>query len=107
MNGYGAIMGFAMFVGALVPTYLVRLLFIWLTKRWDGGLARMLICNFLSLLVATGAGGVGMADGGPYQWGTAFFTYAIPQACWVFYDIGRARAHSDAKEWIRSDRHKE
>lgn len=39
-----------------------------------------------------------MAAGGPFQWDTAFFTYAIPQMCWAFYDIGRARAFSDAKD---------
>lgn len=98
---------FLLFSAGLVPTYLLRRLFMWLTKRWDGGLGRMLVCNMLSLAVATIAAGFGMADGGPFKGGTAFFTYAIPQACWVFYDIGRAQAFSDAKEWIRSGRHKE
>lgn len=74
------------FVGALIPTFLLSRIALWLLKRWNGGYARLVAAHVLSLAVATLIGAFGMADGGPLAFGVAFLSYVGPQLLWMALD---------------------
>lgn len=77
-------------VGALVPTFLLSRLLLWLTRGWsEGGIRRLLTCHAGSLLIAAFIGGMGMADGGAFAGIQAAAIYAIPQAVWLAFDLWR------------------
>lgn len=37
----------AMLLGALVPTFLLSRLLLWITKRWNGGVPRLLLVHII------------------------------------------------------------
>lgn len=74
-------------IGALFPTLLLSRLFLWLTRKWDGGVVRLLAVHGTSLLVVAFAGGVGMADGGAFAGIDAGKSYFLPQALWLTVDL--------------------
>jgi hypothetical protein len=79
-------------IGALVPTFLLSRLLLWLTRGWsEGGVRRLLVCHAASLLVAAFLGGIGMADGGAFAGIEAAARYALPQAFWLAVDLWRLR----------------
>jgi len=94
-----ALLGF--FIGALITTYFVSRLYLWLTKSWDGGATRLFIVHGASLLTAGFLGGLGMADGGAFAGGRAVAAYALPQAFWLAVDLvalrGRRRRATPLK----------
>jgi hypothetical protein len=77
--------------GALIPTGVLALLFIWMPGRYIAApVPRALLANALALAVATVIGAYGAADGGPPRFGEAFVTYLLPQAIWLAVWIWRA-----------------
>lgn len=84
------------FVGALVPTFLLSRLLLWVTKKWDGGLGRYFAVHLGSLLIAALIGGMGRADGGAFAPIEAAGVYAIPQVIWLVVDLVQFNARSRA-----------
>ncbi len=74
-------------IGALLPTFLLSRLFLYILKKWDGGWQKIVFANAMSLLVATLIGGMGMADGGAFATVKAFSSYILPQCVWLTYDF--------------------
>lgn len=74
-------------LGALLPTGFLSRLFLWLLKRRDGGVLKLLVANLASLAVAAVIGGFGLADGGPFAGTRALALYALPQAVWLLIDL--------------------
>jgi hypothetical protein len=77
-------------VGALIPTFLVSRVFLWVLKRWDTGWTRLATANVLSLLGLAGLAGWRAADGGPFV-ADAGVVYILPQAIWFGIDAWRHR----------------
>ena len=79
------------FVGALIITWVVsrltRLFFFRKAANWT----RAIGPNVVALLVATGLGGVGMADGGPPQFVVALVRYIPPILVLIAFDSLKAR----------------
>lgn len=80
----------AFFVGALVPTFLISRLGLWLTRQWNGGSTRLLFIHGMTLLAIAFVGGMGMADGGAFAGARALLSYAPAQALWLIVDLVRA-----------------
>lgn len=87
-------------IGALIPTYLISRLFLYLVKKFlrkNGYLA----ANFLSLLTIGGFYGLSQwnMNGGNYPmwlaWGVG--TYALPQLVWLGKDIYEAKRGGNQK----------
>jgi hypothetical protein len=85
-------------IGALLPTFLLSRLLLWLTRGWSsGGIQRLLTCHAGSLLIAAFIGGMGMADGGAFAGIEAATLYAIPQAFWLAIDFWRLRRDGESQ----------
>jgi hypothetical protein len=69
----------AFFLGALVPTFALSRLMLWLMKSWNGGRRRLIVVHAFALLIASFVGGMGMADGGTFAGLRAMTQYALPQ----------------------------
>ena len=76
-----------MIFGCLLATFLVSQLFFWLTRRWAGGITRILLIDVLAGIVCVVLGGFGMANGGPFQAGTALTFYGLAQLAWLAFDL--------------------
>lgn len=88
----------AFFVGALVPTFLISRLGLWLTRQWPGGATRLITVHGVSLLLTAFVGGMGMADGGAFAGAEAAMGYALPQAVWLIVDLVRFTHRNPASE---------
>lgn len=88
----------AFFVGALVPTFLISRLGLWLTRQWPGGNTRLITVHGVSLLLTAFVGGIGMADGGAFAGAEAAMGYALPQAIWLIVDLVRFTRRHPASE---------
>lgn len=86
------------FVGALVATFLISRLMLWLLKSWDGGAPRLVFAHAASWVAASFLAGMGMADGGAFAGARAAMSYALPQALWLIVDLVRNQAPSAAPE---------
>lgn len=75
------------FIGALILTYMLSALAIWSMKTWAGGVRKLCIAHFMALLAVTLIAGMGKADGGAFAPVAAFNAYALPQLCWLIFDI--------------------
>jgi hypothetical protein len=75
--------------GALVPTFLISRVILWLAKSWDGGIPRLLVVHVLSWLMCSYIAAMGMADGGAFAGVEAAFLYGVPQAVWLLFDLVR------------------
>ena len=75
-----------MFVGALVPTFLISRLLLWLLKRWDGGYVRYVVANAISGIASVVLAAFGNADGGSPRWDMGLI-YLAPQAVWLVIDL--------------------
>ena len=82
----------ATMIGALVPTFALSRLTLWMLKTWNGGAQRLIVAHVFALLIATLIGGMGMADGGAFAAPQALATYVLPQAVWFFADLYRHRS---------------
>jgi formylglycine-generating enzyme required for sulfatase activity len=79
-------------IGALVPTFLVSRLLLWLLRGWNAGLGRLAFAHILSLLICALIAGMGRADGGAFAPLEAGLAYLLPQGVWFVVDVIRARA---------------
>ena len=78
------------FIGALIPTFLISRLLLWATKPWQAGrVVRLIVVHVFSWLLCVLIGGLAMADGGAFAGVQAAGTYALPQAVWFLVDIFR------------------
>ena len=75
------------FVGALIPTFLISRLILAFMKKWDGGIQKIALANFVSLVICGFLGGMGMADGGAFAGTTAIAQYALPQLLCFSFDM--------------------
>lgn len=73
------------FIGMLVPTFLVRGIFLWALRKRVAGTDRLLAANVLSGITCGVIAGFGYADGGPFVW-RAFIPYGIAQLIWLIFD---------------------
>jgi formylglycine-generating enzyme required for sulfatase activity len=83
-------------IGALVPTFLVSRLLLWLLRGWNAGLGRIAFAHTLSLLICALIAGIGRADGGAFAPLEAGLAYLLPQGAWFVVDLIRARARGRA-----------
>jgi len=82
------------FVGALIPTFLLSRLVLWLMRSWDGGVTRLALAHVFSWLIGAFIGGLGIADGGAFAGIQAAGMYALPQAVWFVVDMFRHKRAS-------------
>lgn len=74
------------FVGALIATYLVSRLLMWLTKSWDGGKRKVLTVHAISLMMCGLLGALGGVAEGPF--GAVYLVgYAVAQVIWMLMDL--------------------
>jgi len=76
----------AVLIGALVPTFLMSRLFLWLTKRWSWT-GRLLSVHLVSGVLACILSALGNA-GGSMNWGSSFI-YVGAQLVWFGVDVFR------------------
>lgn len=58
----------AMLLGALVPTFLLSRLLLWITKRWNGGVPRLLLVHIVCGALAVAAAAYGYSVDGAPDW---------------------------------------
>ena len=78
-------------IGGLIPTFLISRLLFLVTRKWDTRFKKVFLNNFVSLLICTLLGAMGMADGGAFAAVMAFSIYLIPQMVWLLVDLWRYR----------------
>ena len=79
-------------IGALVPTFLVSRLLLFLTRKIGvSGPLRIILSHTVSLGLVFLIAGIGFADGGNFAGGEAILAYAPPQLFWLMVDFGVAR----------------
>jgi hypothetical protein len=76
-------------LGALIPTFLISRLFLWLTKRWSG-IGRLAFVHLVSGVLACVLSALGNADGGSMNW-TSSYIYVGAQLVWFVVDAFRDR----------------
>lgn len=74
------------FLGALGITFLISRLFLWLLKKWNGGVIRLFVAHGTTLALAWTLSAFGHADGGPLRW-DAGVIYAFAQTVWLVLDV--------------------
>ncbi len=86
MNAVGLILG------ALVATFLLSRMFLWLSRNWSDTGGRIIAVHGTSIAIIFVAAGFGFADGGSFR-ADAVLYYIVPQAIWLGFDlIKRERA---------------
>ena len=85
---------FGQFIGAALVTFLISRLFLYLTKKWNGGVLRLIIANVASLALCAVLSAFGSANGGELNWVNTP-VYAFAQAAWLAFDVFR---HLSPKE---------
>jgi hypothetical protein len=88
----------AWLVGGLVPTFLISRIFLWVFRRWEMSLRRILVVNVASGLIIFGIAGFGTAvpiEAFSVSGGAAYF---IPRAIWLVMDLIRARRKAPAAQ---------
>ena len=79
----------AQLLGALIPTFLISRLFIWLTKRWSG-IGRLAFVHLASAALSCVLSALGHAYGGQLDW-TYSHVYVGAQFVWFVAEVFRAR----------------
>ena len=89
----------AQLLGALIPTFLISRLFIWLTKRWSG-IGRLAFVHLASAALSCVLSALGHAYGGQLDW-TYSHVYVGAQFVWFVAEVFRARRKLEniADEW--------
>ncbi|WP_421917385.1 hypothetical protein [Mesorhizobium sp.] len=80
----------AMLLGALVPTFLLSRLLFWASRRWNGGVLRLVLLHLISGVLACIASAYGNADAGAPDW-SSIAPYIGAQLIWFVVDIVRGR----------------
>lgn len=80
---------FGAIVGAMVPTFLISRIFLWITKRWKS-MWQISLCHIASGLLSCLISALGHADGGPLDWSYSFI-YLVAQFLWFVFDVIRFR----------------
>jgi hypothetical protein len=73
-------------IGALIPTFLLSRLALWLLNRWQGGSPRLVVANLASWVVLAVVGGFLMGYGQRITFEAAQ-VYALPQLIWLALDL--------------------
>ena len=76
------------FLGALIATFLLSRLFLWLLRGRVGEELRIALAHLASIAVIFVAVGFTRNDGGGFD-ATAVVPYLIPQTIWVVVDVVR------------------
>jgi|ERR1019366_604752 hypothetical protein len=80
----------ATLLGALAPTFLLSRLFLWLLKRWSGGVLRIAAANALSFAACWILAGFGFGLSSGALWSaSAGWLYVAPQLVWLAVDFIR------------------
>jgi hypothetical protein len=77
------------FAVALIQTFLIGRLCLWLLKRMEDAAPRILIAHAISFAICLAAATVGHANGGDYHPFDYLFLYLIPQLIWLTLDFVR------------------
>jgi len=80
----------AMLLGALVPTFLLSRLLLWITKRWNGGVPRLLLVHAICAALAVVAAAYGYSHTGAPDWSYSLL-YVVAQLVWLVVDFIRGR----------------
>jgi len=80
----------AMLLGALVPTFLLSRLLLWITKRWNGGVPRLLAVHVICGALAVIAAAYGYSHTGTPDWSRSLI-YIVAQLVWLIVDFVRGR----------------
>ncbi|TPK96410.1 hypothetical protein FJ934_09710 [Mesorhizobium sp. B2-4-12] len=80
----------AVLLGALVPTFLLSRLLLWITKRWNGGVARLLLVHVICGALAIIAAAYGYSNTGAPDWSRGP-VYIVAQLIWLVVDFVRDR----------------
>ncbi|MEZ2329968.1 hypothetical protein AB6802_09605 [Mesorhizobium sp. RCC_202] len=80
----------AMLLGALVPTFLLSRLLLWITKRRNGGVARLLLVHVICAALAVVAAAYGYSHTGAPDWSHSP-VYVVAQLVWLIVDFVRGR----------------
>ncbi|TIR16654.1 MAG: hypothetical protein E5X34_25300 [Mesorhizobium sp.] len=67
----------AMLLGALVPTFLLSRLLLWITKRWNGGMPRLLLVHIICAALAVVASAYGYSHDGAPDWSHSRYTSVL------------------------------
>ena len=78
------------FLVAFLATFLLCRLTLWLLRKWDGGMTRLLAAHALSLAVCWAVFAFGTLDGKVYLEGGVLFV--LPQAIWFLVDFFRGKS---------------
>ena len=78
------------FLVAFLATFLLSRLTLWLLRKWDGGMKRLLAAHALSLAVCWAVFAFGTLDGKVYLEGGVLFV--LPQAVWFLVDYFRGKS---------------
>lgn len=76
------------FLGALIATFLLSRLFLWLGRGIANPTVRIVVAHAVTLGVIFVAAGFGTADGGPFK-PDALIPYLLPAAIWIAFDVTR------------------
>jgi hypothetical protein len=88
-------------IGALIPTFLLSRLALWLLKRWLGGKTRLLFANLASWLFVAVLGGFAFASFATFTFEAAVL-YALPQLIWLAMDMMLLRRASASEQVVVS-----
>ncbi|WP_181182220.1 hypothetical protein [Mesorhizobium sp. B3-1-3] len=83
----------AMLLGALVPTFLLSRLLLWITKRWNSGVPRLLLVHIICGALAVVASANGYSEAGTPDWSRSPL-YIVAQLIWLIVDFVRCRRQS-------------
>ena len=78
------------FLIAFLATFVLSRLTLWLLRRWDGGMARLLAAHALSLAICWAVFAFGTLDGKVYLEGGVLFI--LPQGVWFLVDYFRGKS---------------
>ncbi|MHA1560091.1 MAG: hypothetical protein ACTSWI_05395 [Alphaproteobacteria bacterium] len=82
-------------VGAILATFLLSRLFLWLSRKWLSGTAAIFTGRSVTLVIVFLAAGFGLADGGSFR-ADAVLIYLLPWALWLVFDFTRFQVKAKA-----------
>ena len=88
----------AQFTGALLGTWVVTRVTLFLTRRLGSWPGRIPVSHSLALALSTIVGGYGYGTLEDPRFSSAFATYVIPVIIWAFVDTVRHRRHYEHVE---------
>lgn len=88
MEGETVAAAIGTFLGALIATFLLSRLFLWLLRSRVAGFTRLAVAHVLSLVVVFVAAGFGYADEAGFK-ADAIVPYLIPETIWLVFDLWR------------------